>query len=113
MAHEKREVEALGLKLKAARTAAGMTQTEVAQMLTESGYETGKAAVSAWETGRNVPDTLVLKRLAKHYKVTADFLLGAEEAISLEAMRIAMEFDSLSENDRKKSAAMWAAFFKA
>lgn len=112
MAHQKHEVEALGLKLKAARSAADLTQTQVAQQLTESGYETGKAAVSAWETGRNVPDALVLKRLARYYQVTTDSLLGDGEPSS-DALRIALAFDKLSEDDRKKFMPMWEAFFKA
>lgn len=66
---------ALGAQLAASRRAAGLTLEQTAARLTEAGTRVGRAAVNAWETGRNVPDSLALRRLAAVYGTTADALL--------------------------------------
>lgn len=59
-----------GARLQAAREAARLTQLQVA-----SRFGVGKGTVSAWETGRGVPDAFVLRGLARLYGVSADSLL--------------------------------------
>lgn len=111
MARDEDDRKALGARLGAARKLAGLTQEHVAAKLTELGFETGKAAVSAWENGRNVPDSLVLRRLAKLYEATADALLW-DTAITMEAIRFAAQYDALSDRQRRTFKAMWLAYFE-
>lgn len=61
----------LGRRLQEARSSKGIKQTEVAEELGK-----GDRAVSAWETGRTLPDALVLRFLAVKYDTSADNLLG-------------------------------------
>ena len=62
---------AFGRRLRAARKARGLTQSEAARQLGVT-----KAALSAWEVGRNLPDALMLGKLGRVYVKTADALLG-------------------------------------
>ena len=56
------------------RTAAGMTQAELAQLIHYS-----DKAVSKWERAESIPDAAVLKTLAVQFRVTVDYLLEAHE----------------------------------
>ena len=56
------------------RTAAGMTQAELAQLIHYS-----DKAVSKWERAESIPDAAVLKTLAAQFQVTVDYLLEAHE----------------------------------
>lgn len=111
MSHEPDQKEALGSRLAAARKLAGLTLDGVAEKLTAAGYKTGKAAVGAWEKGRNVPDSLVLRKLAKIYGTTTDALLW-DDAISIEAIRFAAQFDALTDRQQRAFRAMWLAYFE-
>lgn len=66
---------AFGLRLKAAREAAGYTQKDIGDR-----YELNKATVSAWETGRGDPGVFRLVSLAALYKVSAADLMGSTDA---------------------------------
>ena len=66
---------ALGVRLAAAREKAQLSQLQVAQR-----FGLNKATVSAWETGRGVPDSLRLQELAKLYGTTPNDLLS-EQAV--------------------------------
>jgi transcriptional regulator with XRE-family HTH domain len=96
MAESDPEKLELGRRLAEARDLAGLTQPTVAVLLTNAGHQSTKQAVSAWEKGRNVPDALLLKQLARLYDTTADALLGIGTR-SAEAERLAVVFDSLPE----------------
>jgi len=111
MARDEDDKKALGERLASARTLAGMTQPEVAKALSDLGYAFGKGAISAWEKGRNVPDSLVLRRLAKLYKTTADALLW-DTALSMEAVRFGAQFDGLTTKQQRSFRAMWLAYFE-
>jgi transcriptional regulator with XRE-family HTH domain len=69
----------IGKRLKKARKAArngeGYTQAEVGDILGKKGDGT----VSAWETGRALPDALTLRWMAQHYGVSVDELLALKE----------------------------------
>lgn len=95
----------VGLLLKAAREAAGYTQQFVADL-----FEVGNGTVSAWEKGGGDPGIYRLRRLAKLYDVPADALLW-DESPSPEAMKVAVQYDALSDDKRKRFNAMWAAYF--
>lgn len=56
------------------RTAAGMTQIELAEKLNYT-----DKAVSKWERGESVPDVSVLLRIAELFDVTLDYLVHPHE----------------------------------
>ena len=58
------------------RTAAGMTQIDLAESLNYS-----DKAVSKWERGESVPDVSVLLRIAELFGVTLDYLVHEQEAV--------------------------------
>ena len=58
-----------GRRLAAARKAAGLNQTQVAQRLTEAGYPVRTQAVSKWETGTTLPSALQLVELCALYDI--------------------------------------------
>ena len=58
-----------GRRLAAARKAAGLNQTQVAQRLTEAGYPVRTQAVSKWETGTTLPSALQLVELCALYGI--------------------------------------------
>jgi len=62
--------KAFGQRLQVARLAKDLTQDQVAGR-----FSIEKNTVSAWETGRGVPDALRLRALAKLYDTSADALL--------------------------------------
>lgn len=94
----------LGLRLASARKGKGLTQDQVADR-----FKVNKATVSAWETGRGVPDALTLRALAKLYDTSADALLW-EDSLSPEAMKFAAEFDNLTDKQQRTFRTVWMAF---
>lgn len=94
----------LGLRLKSAREAKGLTQLAVAER-----FSINKATVSAWETGRGTPDAITLGQLAKLYGSSIDALMW-DDSLSIEAMQFAAEFDSLTERQRRTFRVLWSAF---
>lgn len=96
----------LGMRLASAREGKGLTQAQVAAR-----FNLNKATVSAWEKGRGVPDAIRLRELAKFYDVSADSLLW-EDSLSPEAMKFAVEFDSLNEVQKRTLHAMWMAYIR-
>ncbi len=60
------------------RTAAGMTQIELAEKLNYS-----DKAVSKWERGESVPDVSVLLSVSELFGVTLDYLVHEHEAVKL------------------------------
>lgn len=111
MARNEDERKALGNRLRAARTTRKLTLQQVAETLSDFGYPTVKATVSAWELGRNVPDAFIIARLAKLYHQSADALLW-DEAPSAEAMQFAVSFDALSEAQKVALRTVWMAFIQ-
>lgn len=71
------------LRLKEARKAKGLTQTEVSRIIgiSQNGY-------SDWETGKNRVDAVSLNRLAELYGVSVDYLLGSSEVPTNNVLRI-------------------------
>lgn len=61
-------------RFKEARIQAGLTTTQLAQHMGVT-----QAAVSHWDTGKKVPGTDTLCRLADLYGVTVDYLLGRSD----------------------------------
>lgn len=109
MAHSEDERKALGKRLSASRNLAGLTIDGAAKKLTEIGYPLTKQALGHWETGRNVPDAIWLRRLAKLYNTTMD-ALSWDDSLTIEAMQIAAEFDSLTEKQKSAFKLMWLGY---
>lgn len=105
------ERRGLGRRLAAARVLAGLTLDAAAKALNDRGYTITRAAIGAWETGRNLPDALWLRRIAKLYGTTLDALVW-DEAISMEGIQFAVQFDALSPANQRKFRAMWLAYFE-
>lgn len=98
--------QGVGLRLKAAREAKNLSQHEVAAR-----FDVKPATVSAWETGIGDPGIYRLRDLAKLYGVASDAILW-EDSLSPEAMKFAVEFDSLSEDARKMLSTLWMAYIQ-
>lgn len=96
----------VGLRLRAARKGKGLTQDDVAEH-----YGVKKATVSAWETGRGDPGVYRLLELCDLYGVAADAILQ-EDSLTPDSMKIAAEFDSLSDKQQKVFRAVWLAFVR-
>lgn len=68
----------LGARIKAARIAGGLTQTDVAQGHLSVGY------LSRIESGQRRPDVAMLEAIAKHLDLDLDDLLAEEEPVAVE-----------------------------
>lgn len=66
----------MGERIKKLRDEAGLSQREVAEMLTARGYSHSQASFSHIEVGRNQPTVPVLLELARIFDTTVDYLLG-------------------------------------
>lgn len=106
MQEEKSIRQGIGMRLKAAREAAGYTQQWVADH-----FSVIKQTVSAWETGGGMPDASRLRALAKLYKISSDAILF-EDSLTSEAMQIGAQFDNLSDAQQKMFRAIWLAYFE-
>lgn len=102
--HDPEDKKSLGKRLAACREVRGWKQEFAAKQLGVT-----KAALSAWETGRNMPDALFLKKIAKLYDVSVDAVLW-ENALSHDSMRFAAQFDGLSEKQRQTLNTVLMAF---
>lgn len=105
-AHSEQEKSALGRQIAAARKQAGFTQEAAA---TDLGVI--KQTVSSWEKGRNLPDALWLRRLARLYQTSVNSLVG-DGSSSAEAMRVALLYDALQPAQRAVFMAMWNAYVR-
>ena len=99
----------IGARLRAARQVACYTLEQVAAMLRERGFKATKQAVSHWEAGIRSVDILIVAELAKHYRQSIDALVW-ENALSMEAMQFAAQFDSLTDDQQRTLRAIWMAF---
>lgn len=111
MSHPQEDKAALGQRLASARKLAGFTIESAAKALTTRGYPITKAAVGAWEKGRNLPDALWLSRIAKLYGTTVDSLVS-DDSITLDAIRFAAQYDGLTERQKRSFRALWLAYFE-
>lgn len=65
-----------GGRLREARHAAGLTQSQLGTGLGNGGYDLLKASISSWEANRNQPNVTQLRLLCQRLGVSADQLLG-------------------------------------
>jgi transcriptional regulator with XRE-family HTH domain len=86
-------------RLKQAREARGLSQNGLAAAL---GGEVTQSAVSYWESGKNLPATETLRELCTVLGVSADWLLGLEDAAPARgAERLAHEVATLPLEQRR------------
>lgn len=72
----------LGTKLRAARTAVGLSQDELATKLCVS-----RQAVTKWENDKGIPDIANLKAAAELFGVSIDYLVTDADAVAQVATR--------------------------
>lgn len=94
----------VGMRLASARQAKGLTQDDIAKR-----FSINKGTVSAWETGRGDPGVFRLRELAKLYDISGDAVLW-EDSLTPEAMKVAAQFDGLTEKQKRTFYAMWMAY---
>lgn len=104
--HDPADKVALGLRLKSCRELKGWKQDFAAKELGIT-----KAALSAWETGRNMPDALWLRRLSKLYGVSVDAILW-DDPVTNEAMQFAAQFDALTDRQRTSLKILMKTFIE-
>ena len=86
----------IGMNIKRLRLAKGLTQEQLAELLTIS-----TAAVSKWEAKNTYPDITMLFPLAEIFGVTVDELLGYDEAKSkADVDKILAEYQRLNVDGR-------------
>lgn len=105
----RREREQIGHRLRLARKAAGHTIDSAAKALTDRGYPISKGGVGHWETGINMPDVHWLQRLARLYEITIDALVW-DNGLSVQAVRIARQYENLLPEKRAAWQQHWAGF---
>ena len=79
--------------LKQLRKAKGITQTQFA---TEFNISAGTIAM--WETGKRMPDTEMLRRIAQFFNVSIDYLLDNEKSPSNDTEELPKELVILNRN---------------
>ncbi len=91
-------------KLKQLRTDRGLSQRIVAQDL-----EAAQQTVASWEVGRTEPNNVMLKKLARYFGVSTDYLLG-NDAPATRDQNLQM-YERLPDADRAAVNRMIAALF--
>ncbi len=92
-------------KLKELRKKKGITQTEFAKE-----FNISVGTIGNWETGNREPDYEMLKKIAKYFNVSTDYLLGETDEIKEKAPAEVSEEDlkvALFGGDREVSEEMW------
>ena len=64
------ELEEFGKRLKSIRRKKGLTQKDLAALISVS-----DKTISKWETGNSLPDIVSLKRMARVFDCTIDYLV--------------------------------------
>lgn len=83
----------LAVRLRELRKHSNESQADIAKELSVS-----KSTVGLWESGATQPNAESLYNIARHYGVSADYLLGITESPSLDAdVRSAQEYTGLSD----------------
>lgn len=86
--------------LKAHRTAAGLTQAELAEDLHLSAQ-----AVSRWERGESYPEITLLPVLARRFRISVDALLGVKEPLTpAETQQLLENCHRLYSHERQEEA---------
>lgn len=79
--------------LKQLRKAKGITQTQFASI-----FNISSGTIAMWETGKRMPDTEMLRRIAQFFNVSIDFLLDNEKSPSEESEELDNVYFSLAKD---------------
>lgn len=85
-------VYSIGNRIRTAREAAGIKQKDFADLLGVS-----QSKVSNWENGTNRPNADQLSDIVKALKADANYILGITDEIYIEAAKMKIENEKLSE----------------
>ena len=85
----------IGETIRTLRTSQGLSQKELGDAL-----DISTQAVSKWETGAAIPDTLMLPQIAAFFGVSVGYLLGQEDPISQVDVAFYGEFLELTEEQK-------------
>lgn len=100
-----------GEKLKEARKEAGLTQEQFAEKMSVS-----RSAIAKWESDKGLPDVNNLKMMAQLLGVSVDYLLAADEKLSFNETKEAIDLDSFEVSGKcrdKRDAVCYSRFSKA
>ena len=91
----------IGAKLKAARTAAGLTQEQAAAALGVS-----RQTISNWENAKTYPDIVSVVHMSDLYAVSLDHLLKGDAALSPYVHHLAASTDEVASRRRQSFIAL-------
>ena len=97
-----------GEKLKKARKEAGLSQVQFAEKMSVS-----RSAIAKWESDKGLPDVNNLKMMAQLLGVSVDYLLAADEKLSFNETKEAIDLDSFEVSGKcrdKKDAACYSRY---
>ena len=84
--------------LKKLRNEKNLTQTQFA-----SEFNISSGTIAMWETGKRMPDTEMLKRIARYFDVSVDYLIDNEKSPSTNGEELPEELVILNRNAKKLS----------
>ena len=74
------------------------TENDTTQIELASALGVSRPTIAGWTLGKNLPDIDALAKLARYFHVSADYLLGLSDKVSLDVnLRAAAEYTGLSE----------------
>lgn len=71
--------QTVGKRIKALRKAANITQEELAKQLFLS-----RSCIANYEVNKRNPDIVIVQRVADHFNVTLNYLMGSEDSDAVE-----------------------------
>ena len=92
-----------GEKMKEAHKKAGMTQEQLASVLTVS-----RQAVTKWKSDKGIPDIENLKLIAKVLDVSIDYLLDEEGSLDLSCTREPINLEDYEDRTTNKHICLLA-----
>lgn len=87
-----------GEKLQKLRKSKGMTQEQLAERITVS-----RQAISKWELGESLPDTVNILQISKLFAVSTDYLLNDEFETDMNIAAIQESTDNLEKSYHSKT----------
>jgi transcriptional regulator with XRE-family HTH domain len=90
-----------GMRLKAARKAAGLSGTELGKNAGENGKDASKASVSDWENDRHYPKADQLRVICLKLNISADHLVFGDIRDQLKFIQAQSAVEALSPEQRR------------
>lgn len=83
-------------RIKMARKAKGLTQTELGALIGKSGN-----TITNYEKGNREPDVMIIKKLSKALGVTGDWLLESDWAYEAEEQTLLKNFRTMNDEGKR------------